>query len=489
MRRMTGKQAQRGETGAARAGAGLAAAVALAAAGLLGAAMTAAWWPGTALYDSVDQYGQVLRGAYEDWHPPVMARLWSVLHLAGDGQAPMFVLQATLYWLGLGLIAAALAGQGRRSGAAAVLAIGIWPVFSGWEAAVLKDAQLVAALVAAIGILGWWRLRGRRVPLWAGALVAPLVLYATLVRGNAVFATVPLAFDLARWFGLRSWWMRAGAMLAATGAVLLVMPFVNHRLLGAEETGIARTLPTFDLAGIAHRAGPEAAPVLTPDLWEEAEARHCYTPFFWDPYGDQRRCGFIGDELDDAAPGGALFRAWAASARRHPLAYAAHRLAHWNETLRWLVPRARPLAAPPDESEPNTIGLASPGAAAAPWASAADWLAASPLGWPMLWLAGALAALWTARREAESLAFALALSAVTLEASFALVSISADLRYHLWPMLATALAWVLLAGTPLPRRPAWIALALSGVLLAAGLGARLVLPPGGDSYAAMLAGG
>jgi hypothetical protein len=462
---------------------------ALAGAALLGAAMVAAWWPGTALYDSVDQYGQAVRGAYEDWHPPIMARLWAILHLCWDGQAPMFVLQAALYWLGLGLIAAALAGQRRRGGAAAVLAIGIWPVFSGWEAAVLKDAQLVAALVAAVGILGWWRLRGRRVPLWVAALAAPLILYATLVRGNAVFATVPLAFALAGWFGLRAWWMRAGAMLAATAAVLLVTPFVNHRLLGAEETGIARTLPTFDLAGIAHGAGPEAAPVLNPDLWQETEARHCYTPFFWDPYGDESRCGFIVDELDDAAPGSALFGAWAGSAARHPLAYAAHRLAHWNETLRWLVPRGRPLAAPPAESEPNALGLASPGPAAEPWAAAAGWLAASPFGWPILWLAAAAAALWAARRNVDSIAFALALSAATLEASFALVSISADLRYHLWPMLATSLAWVLLAGAPLPRRFRWIALAMGGVLLVAGAAARLALPPGGDSYAAMLAGG
>ena len=79
---------------------------------LLCAAMLAIWWPGVAMYDSVDQYGQALRGAYDDWHPPIMARLWSLLHFAWDGQAPMFVLQAAFYWLGLGLIAAAQAREG-----------------------------------------------------------------------------------------------------------------------------------------------------------------------------------------------------------------------------------------------------------------------------------------------------------------------------------------------------------------------------------------
>src|ERR1700750_3455136 len=132
------------------------------AAGLLCAAMLAIWWPGVAMYDSVDQYGQALRGAYDDWHPPIMARLWSLLHLAWDGQAPMFVLQAAFYWLGLGLIAAALAREGAARAAAFVLLLGALPLFAGWQAAVLKDAQMAGALLAATGIAALGRVRGAR---------------------------------------------------------------------------------------------------------------------------------------------------------------------------------------------------------------------------------------------------------------------------------------------------------------------------------------
>jgi hypothetical protein len=106
-----------------------------------------------------------------------------------------------------------------------------------------------------------------------------------------------------------------------------------------------------------------------------------------------------------------------------------------------------------------------------------------------LWLAAALAALALARPE-QKLAATLALSAVLLEASFALVSISSDLRYHLWPMLATGLAWVLILRAP-PRsgRALGIVAGLILLLCLAGAAARLALPPSAGTYAAMLDGG
>ncbi|RYY42048.1 MAG: hypothetical protein EOP59_10905, partial [Sphingomonadales bacterium] len=88
----------------------------------------------------------------------------------------------------------------------------------------------------------------------------------------------------------------------------------------------------------------------------------------------------------------------------------------------------------------------------------------------------------------RALAHALLASAVTLEASFAVVSIASDLRYHLWPMIATALALVLLAGEGVRRRVAvrgGVALALCA---ASGAAARLVLPAGPATYQEMLRG-
>ncbi|MDH4745323.1 hypothetical protein OMP43_14975 [Sphingomonas sp. CBMAI 2297] len=454
------------------------------AASLLCLAMLACFWPGIAMFDTVNQYAQLRSGSYDDWHPPAMARLWALFHAAGwPGQAPMFVLQTLSCWAGLGLFAAALARQGARIAAGAVLLLGIWPPIAGWQVAVLKDAQMAGALLAATGLAAWWRLRDLPLPRAAALLIGLLLLYATLVRINAVFATVPLAFGL---LGAGTWRrpVRRGAMmLAAMIAVLAVLPLVNHGLLRAGASEVGRALPTYDLAGIAHHAGAEAVPVLPAPVWQAAEAERCIRPMLWDPLGD--RCDFVAEGLAITAPGRKLTEAWLVTIARHPVAYAEHRLAHWNATMRWLVPWRYPLAEPQSDSEPNRLGIASPSPRIAPFQRLAGTLAESPLGAPISWLVAALAVLalaWRREDQRSRLAVTLALSAVLTELAFLVISVAADYRYHLWAMLATGLAVALMAGTPLPRRGLRIALAALLLVGATGIAARIALPPVGETY-------
>ena len=452
------------------------------AAALLALASLALFWPGYAMYDTVAQYGQVIDGAYSDWHPPAMARLWSLI---GGGAAPMLALQLAGYWAGLGLVATRAGG---RTGAA-VLAIGALPLFAGWQAVVLKDAQMAGALLAATGIVAWWRLAGRRLPPAATAVAGLLIAYATLVRANAVFASVPLVVVLAP--RPRGWMGKGLAIGAGVVAVLALSSFINHRLLAARHSGVERTQAIYDLSGIAVRAGPNAAATgLLPAETAELIRKACVRPYFWDPLGDAARCNDTVDRLRQV-PVGTLYATLANAILHHPFAYAAHRLAHLNSTERWLVPWRWPGAAPPRASEPNELGLASPARPASWWQVLAGWIAETPLGWPIAWATLAVAALAEAGGRAATpacdLARALLVSALCLEASFALLSIASDLRYHLWPMIAAALATALLLGERAPRRRVRIAGGVAlALVLAAGIGARLVLPISPQSYVGML---
>ncbi|RZF65750.1 hypothetical protein EWE75_03570 [Sphingomonas populi] len=456
------------------------------AAGLLFLLQIALWWPGVAMFDTIGQYAQVLSGAYDDWHPPIMAKLWALLHPLGPGAVPMFVVQAAAYWLGLGLIAAALARSGRVRAGWVVIALGALPLFVAWQSVVLKDAQMLGAMLAAVGIVARARFAGRSLSMPALIAVAVLLGYAALVRTNAVFAVVPLGVMLVP--GRRRWVGRAGAIAGLTLAVLAVSPAINHRLFGAEPTSVSHTLPLFDLAGIAHFAGNDG--VLSADERVLIVAKHCYQPFFWDPIGSASRCGAIADRFQPV-PAGTLDLAWAGAIVRHPLAYARHRIAHLNATTRWLVPAVWTSAAPPSVSEINTVGLGTPAKVAQPIVAAAGWLAASPLGWPIAWIVVAASVvaivIASARTPIRDLALALAVSALALEASFAVVSIASDLRYHLWPMMAAALAAILVASEGrVPRRLALgCALALA-LVIAAGVGARATLPSPPPGYTAML---
>ncbi|MGI4948013.1 MAG: hypothetical protein ACRYHC_04855 [Janthinobacterium lividum] len=452
-------------------------------------ASLAVFWPGIPLYDSVAQFRQALSGEYDDWHPPAMAHVWAMLHAGfGGGAGPMLALQMLLYWSGFGLLAVALAKVGRHRAAWAVLVLAMWPPFLGWQAAVLKDAQMTGAMLAATGLIGWWRLRGRRLPIGALALVTALLGYAVLVRANAVFAVVPLAVMLVPgWRHL----IRLVAMVAGVGVVLALAGPINHDLLAARHSGVERTEAIYDLAGIAVRVPDAAGLPLDRAQIATLVERHCVKPFFWDPLGEPARCDGVVDPLRHVAPG-TLYLALARTALMHPVAYAGHRLAHLNSTSRLLVPSGWTSAAPPVIGEPNDLGLPGPGHTAAAFERLAGGLVETPFAWPIAWIVVAATAWGVAvgspAAPARDLALALATSALVLESSFAGLSIASDLRYHLWSMIAAALAALLLAGPAAPRaRRSWrVGGAMLTVVVAAGVAARLLLPTAPASYAAML---
>ncbi|MBA2936168.1 hypothetical protein HZF05_18960 [Sphingomonas sp. CGMCC 1.13654] len=420
---------------------------------LLLVACAALAWPGIAAYDATTQFAQAITGRYDDWHPPIMARLWSLFLKAGAwGTAPMLLLQLVLLWSGLAMLAVALRRARAPIAGWCVLAVGLLPPVLDWMVVVDKDCQMIGALACAIGLVALFRLAKRPLPWWAVIVVAVLLAYAMLLRANSVFAVMPLALMWGGWLGLRRWWARIGLLLGAMLAVIGISGPINHGLLGADRSGVQYTLPIFDLAGISDRAHLAAMPGLSDADWAKAEQLHCTTPFYWDPFADPARCGPMGNGLvsDDNGPP-PLFHNWIAAIIAHPLAYAEHRAAHLNSTLRIVTPPDEHSAAAPFQTPENlyNVGAKASGATVA-LSRVAGAIEETPIGVPAVWLVATLAIGWvllaTPRQPARTLALSLAVSAMLMTASFAVVSIASDLRYHLWLILSTALAAVLLGG-------------------------------------------
>src|ERR1041384_1576436 len=67
------------------------------------------FYPGVMTYDARYVYEDIAQGFLGDWQSPVMTVLWSLIDPIAPGSGSMFLLIATFYWLGFGLLAYAVA--------------------------------------------------------------------------------------------------------------------------------------------------------------------------------------------------------------------------------------------------------------------------------------------------------------------------------------------------------------------------------------------
>lgn len=412
--------------------------------------LSLAYWPGIMTWDSIRQYDQAQDGSFDDWHPPLMEWIWRQLDQLLRGPAPMLLLQLALYALGFALLAGWALKRERPRLAVALAAASLMPIAVALMGAILKDCLMAAMLLAAAGLLAW---RGQGRDVWLRLLAGALIVLACALRFNAFLAGGPLLVTLLP-ERLRSTPPRLAAnTLAATALLFLPMPIANH-LLGAERSGVELSLVNFDLGGITEHSGVDAFPSL-PVKDPVAANRRCYSPVKWDFYADwaAEPCPVGFDVLQPAFQrqkiNPELF--WARAILAHPFAYAAHRLQHFNINSRFLVRGwiDRPV---PDRSVENDWKFqVTPN----PVLSAVDAMAlltaATPLGWPIFWmaLAAGLSAI-APRLPSRGLIVPLALSSLLYGLGYGVVSVSSELRYHLWTMLAAMVA-ACVAAADLPQ--------------------------------------
>jgi hypothetical protein len=438
-------------------------------------------FPGRMDNDSKNQYAEAIAGRFTDWHPPVMAWLWSVLRLVGDGPAPFLLLHLAAYWCGFGLLADGMRRAGHPRTALLVALAGAFPPFLYINAAVIKDVGMVAAWLVAVGLVFWFRVQQRKIPLALGLLIAALVAYGTLVRGNALFGLGPiLLYALAPAHWLRGTRLAIGAVVVAV-LTLPVTQQINRHVFNAEPRDPAHSLFLFDLAGIAaHERDPallEPRATLRP-----GQLASCYTPYWWDPFSPWGPCGDLVHRPDEhhATVGEGLPAQWARTIVAHPVAYAIHRLKHFNSSVLFAVPLKHirlapgyqggdPAFAPVEVFSEREIKL--------------DLLRKNPFMWPVTWLAWGAVLLALMSREKPTapvlLARVLIVSALAYSGAYLVIGVATDFRYHYWTLIAilTATLAVLpqLAQRLRSRSPALLGgLCLVGFVIAVGIAARLL---------------
>jgi hypothetical protein len=398
----------------------------------------AIWFPGESGADSESQYAQVVAWQLDDWHPPIMAWLWSIFRLLADGDGPMFCFQVAFYWLGFGLIAITLARAGRSLAAWAMLGVALLPPFLRLNVVLLKDVGMAVTFLAAFAGLFWYRAQGREVPPAVAGISLVLLLYGALVRANAVFAVVPLLVYLIRPQLLGRPWRLLAASIPVALAMVPAASLLNHRVLQAEPLQIIRALQSFDITGIAFYSGDLA--VLGPDnSFTRDEVTRCYQPSGWDslsPWGDcrffwnrlavSRDLQGVIENLDpraamSAEPNPDLQNLWVAAIVRHPIAYARHRLANFGSEM--LAP---PYGMPFDVVTAPALWLAIGAALLAQLASAR----------------------FLRRSASTDAALVLVLSGLPYACAYLVIGVATESRYLLWSLIAIFAALVISPSEP-----------------------------------------
>jgi len=460
---------------------------ALLALGILAAASLTAlgYWPGLMTWDAIRQYGQAIDGDFDDWHPPAMEWLWRQLIPIHTGPAPMLILQLALYWGGFALIAGWALRKRRHWLAVALAACGLLPLSMALMGAVLKDCLMAGALLTTTGLLFWSDDSDSRWRWLLRALGIALLLFAATLRFNAFLAALPLFVALLPIAWRSSWLRMAVSAIVATALLMLALPLAN-RAIGAESSGVELSLVIFDLGGITEHSGVNVFPPM--GVADPVKANHaCYSPVKWDPYSFwvDPLCPLGFDPMKAAvkAQGIKPYRFLAGAILAHPIAYAEHRLTHFNINTRFLIHKQveRPIQVVAAPNDWNYKVTPNPILSAIDWAARAS--AHTPLGWPIAWIALAFGVLvLSPTLPSRRLIVPLALSALLYGLGYGVFSVAAELRYHLWTMIAALIATVLaggdLFGMPVVpwRRAAWSAAPLLIVLILAT--AWRVLPVG-----------
>ena len=284
--------------------------------------------PGQLSYDSVEQLADGRSGAYNSWHPPLMAWLLGLFDAVLPGTLLFLVFQSLLL---LGALLALLWLKPRNGWTALVaLAIVLTPQWLMFQGQIWKDMLCANAAIAGFTALAVFAKDGRRRWLVAAALLLAL---AAGVRQNAVVllpvAAAALALPRKRW--LLGFGFLAVTVILGLGTSLWL---VSRSDGGDGASAQIRLGQAYDLAGVLARDPALPLPSLAAEdpefekvLREKRPALH--TPLRNDPFAADAA---INHGLSDA-PDGAMGRAWKGLVTGHPLLYLRVRLAAFGAVL------------------------------------------------------------------------------------------------------------------------------------------------------------
>ena len=414
------------------------------------------FYPGVMTYDAKFVYEDIAKGTMGDWQSPVMIWLWGLIDPIAPGAGSMFLLIATTYWLGFGVLSLALASRGKASALLLPLLAMTPPAlaFAGiiWRDVLFATCWLLAATVAfAVSE------RPSPIRLTGQVLALVLVMLGVLLRPNALLAA-PVLTAYIVWLSRVSLRKAAILYLPAVIGLFGIVQLVYYGMLDAKREHPLQTIMIFDLGGISHFSKENQFPV----DWSESEnamlLNNCYRPTLWDIYWRLEPCDFVMRKVEREKGlfgTSAISKAWVAAILHHPIAYLRHRSA-----FMWNFLAADNLTMWTADVEHPTKNVFADRAAFNALVSAHDVLKPTPFlrvgSWVLACIIVCCLSWWRSSPREAAFALGVCGSATIYVLSFYAVGVASDFRYGYWAVLAAIVGGVVVVsggnkGAGLPR--------------------------------------
>jgi hypothetical protein len=285
-----------------------------------------AYFPGFLSIDSIYQYGQVIMGKYDDWHPPIMAFFWHFLDKVYAGPALMLLFQLFCLWASGYLL---LKTFDNRLWRILVILLLFAPFVQNFAGYVIKDNEMALSWLLAFAIM-FRALNGQRKMNGFEAFFSFLLLaYGTWVRSNALPGLLPLGFLWVSVLFNSQGTLKKIALTAGMSVFILgCQLFVNNVLIKPEKKYPVNKLFLQDLTGIYVKTGVNVFPaaLYNNPYFDTAALRKRYHPATFDHiWWDKDFKVTIIQHQDDFIER-ALFQAWEKEIFAHPLVYLKNRL-------------------------------------------------------------------------------------------------------------------------------------------------------------------
>lgn len=441
--------------------------------GLVAVFQVMAFYPGYVTHDSAYQWWQARSGDITTLWPPGMVFLLHAFGMIGNGPTTLFVLNCLLFWAGATYVATRQAGWIASWICAALLAL--VPTVMICLPHVWSDVALAVWLFAASALLHF--LHSARPSLRLSrsllALACALLVYSVLLRHNAWFALPPLCWlaalqwhriernRLAANVSLRVVSLLATALFAFALTVYVLVP----RAVSKTHADTWAITLIWDLQALSVASGVVLVPSSISDNANIDDLRQSFDPVNAVSLYAKSTTRWANATIGlNSTQKSELVSAWAHAVWRNPRAYVKHRAFVFAKMLG--VKRGAQRDGGADEPghvqfrDNPPLEFAHPALLqiARSWI---DWL--KPQWWttPIVWMTIPLfylivrlrkAGVRTLREGLQQPAVAILASGVLYLIPMAFLNPTADLRYAMWPVLASVIAALL--PHDVPTRPA-----------------------------------